>query len=191
MQPSQQYIQNKILTLTHHFTHTQVTVYWRFGWWWHTPIPMPTLDCLHRHIFLLHVYRSISLARMRSYMQLAYLFHQCAKSFLSGDSRIADCTVRHPGVERQFSSLYTFVYFVGIVERQLQCFTACLLRRSHSNVILVVMLFVIIQKFFSIRYAWVGRYRLPHAAYCVNFYSIFLYLGYSQSLEGIQRAYML
>ena len=65
---------------------------------------MPTLDCLHRHIFLLHVYRSVSLARMRRYMQLAYLFYQCAKSLLSRDGRIADCTVRHPGVERPFFS---------------------------------------------------------------------------------------
>ena len=69
---------------------------------------MPTLDCLHRYIFLLHVYRSVSLACMRRYMQLACLFHQCAKSLLSRDSRIADCTVRHPGVERPFSS-FTFV----------------------------------------------------------------------------------
>ena len=37
-------------------------------------------------------------------MQLSYLFHQYAKSFLSTDGRIADCTVRHPGVERPFSS---------------------------------------------------------------------------------------
>ena len=66
---------------------------------------MPTLDCLHRHIFLLHVYRSVSLTRLRRYMQLAYLFHQCAKSLLSRDSLIADCTVRHPGVERPFSSI--------------------------------------------------------------------------------------
>ena len=42
---------------------------------------------------------------MRRYTQLAYLFHQCATSLLSRDSRIADCTVRHPGVERPFSSL--------------------------------------------------------------------------------------
>ena len=37
-------------------------------------------------------------------MQLAYLFHQYAKSLLSTDGRIADRTVRHPGVERPFSS---------------------------------------------------------------------------------------
>ena len=53
---------------------------------------MPTLDCLHRLVFL-HVYRSVFLARMRRYMQLAYLFHQCAMSLLSRDGRIADCTV--------------------------------------------------------------------------------------------------
>ena len=41
---------------------------------------------------------------MRCYMQLAYLFHLYAKSLLSTDGRIADCTVRHPGVERPFSS---------------------------------------------------------------------------------------
>ena len=34
---------------------------------------------------------------------LVCLFHQYAKS-LSTDGRIADCTERHPGVERQFSS---------------------------------------------------------------------------------------
>ena len=62
---------------------------------------MPTLDCLHKHIFLLDVYRSVFLARMRRYKQLTYLFHQCATSLLSRDGRI----VRHPGVERPFSSL--------------------------------------------------------------------------------------
>ena len=70
----------------------------------HTPIPMSTLHCLHRHIFLFNVYRSVSLALMRHYMQLAYLFHQYAKSLLSAGSPIADCTVRHLGVERPFSS---------------------------------------------------------------------------------------
>ena len=65
---------------------------------------MPTLDYLHKHTFFLHVYRSISLARTRRYTQLTYLFHQCATSLLSRDGRIADCTVRHPGVERPCSS---------------------------------------------------------------------------------------
>ena len=46
----------------------------------HTPIPIPTLYCVAQHIFLFHVYRSVSLARMRRYTQLAYLFHQCATS---------------------------------------------------------------------------------------------------------------
>ena len=44
---------------------------------------------------------------MRRYTQLAYLFHQCATSLLSRDSCIADCTVRHPGVELPFSSFLT------------------------------------------------------------------------------------
>ena len=70
----------------------------------HTLMPIPTLDCLHKHIFLLYVYRSVSLSRMRRYTQLAYLFHQCATNLHSRDGRIADCTVRHPGVERPFSS---------------------------------------------------------------------------------------
>ena len=62
------------------------------------------------HIFLLHVYTSVSLACMRRYTQLAYLFHQCATSFLSRDGCIADCTVRHPGVQRPFSSFYMCGY---------------------------------------------------------------------------------
>ena len=70
----------------------------------HTPILMPTLDCLHKHMFLLYVYRSIYIARMRRHTQLAYLFNQCATSLLSRDCRIADCSVKHPGVERPFSS---------------------------------------------------------------------------------------
>ena len=78
-------------THTHTNTHTHTHLYPRF------------IACTH--IFLLHVYRSVFLARMRRYMQLAYLFHQYAKSFLSTDGHIADCTVRHPGVERPFSSL--------------------------------------------------------------------------------------
>ena len=70
---------------------------------------------MHRRIFLLHVYRSVSRARMRRYMQLAYLFHQYAKSLLSTDGCIADCTVRHPGVERPFSSLNGVLSFTNIL----------------------------------------------------------------------------
>ena len=66
--------------------------------------PYPRLIALH-NTFLFHVYRSVSLARMRRYTQLAYLFYQCTTGHLSRDCRIADCTVRHPGVERPFSSL--------------------------------------------------------------------------------------
>ena len=57
-----------------------------------------------RHIFL-HVCRSVFLARIRRYTQLAYLFRQCARGFLSRDGRIADCAGRHSGVERPFSIL--------------------------------------------------------------------------------------
>ena len=71
-------------------THTYTHLYPRF------------IACIDT--FLLHVYRSVSLARMWRYMQFAYLFHQYAKSFLSTDGRIADSAVRHPGVERTFSS---------------------------------------------------------------------------------------
>ena len=91
----------------HKHTHTQVATCLLEIWLMmtHTYRPMPTVDCLHKHIFLLHVYRSDFLARMRRYTQLTYLFHQCAASPLIRDGRIADCTVRHPGVERPFSSL--------------------------------------------------------------------------------------
>ena len=70
----------------------------------HTPILM--IDCVAQNIFLFHVYRSLSLACMRRYTQLAYLFHQCATSLFSRNSCIADCTVRHQGVECPFSSIF-------------------------------------------------------------------------------------
>ena len=81
------------------------------AWITHIHTPISTFGCVAKHIFLFHVYRSVSLARMRRDTKLAYLFHQCATSLLSRDSRIADCTVRHPGVERLFSSyIYEIVY---------------------------------------------------------------------------------
>ena len=76
----------------------------------HTLIPM--FGCAAKHIFLFHVYRSVSLSRMRRYTQLAYLFHQCATSLL-----ITDCTVRHPGVERPFSSILSCRRLPSHVER--------------------------------------------------------------------------
>ena len=88
---------------THTPTHTSSCVLEICLMMTHTPIP--TFDCVAQHIFVFHVYRSVSLARMRSYTHLPYLYHQCATSLLSRDSRIADCTVRHPGVERPFSSI--------------------------------------------------------------------------------------
>ena len=80
---------------THTYIHTSSCVLEIRLMMIHTP--MPTLDGFHKHIFLFHVYRSVFLARMRRYTQLAYLFHQCATS-LRRDGRIADCTARHPGV---------------------------------------------------------------------------------------------
>ena len=56
----------------------------------HTLIPMPTLDCLHKHI---------SPSRLQERFPCTH-----ATSLLSRDGRIADCAVRHPGVERMFSS---------------------------------------------------------------------------------------
>ena len=40
----------------------------------------------------------------------------CDESF-SRDSRIADCTVRHPGVERPFSSFYMLMNFIEYLLR--------------------------------------------------------------------------
>ena len=85
-----------------HDTHTSSCVLEICLMMTHTPIP--TFDCITQHIFLFHVYRSVSLACMWRYMQLGYLFHQCVTSFLSRDSCIADCTVRHLGVEHPFSN---------------------------------------------------------------------------------------
>ena len=85
------------ITHTHTRTHTRLV-----------EICLMTNTHNHAHAWLrctTHVYRSVSLSRMRRYTQLAYLFHQCATSLLSRDGRIADCTVRHPSVKRSFSSL--------------------------------------------------------------------------------------
>ena len=60
--------------------------------------------------FFFDTYRSVSLTCMQCYTQLAFLFHQCGTSFLSKDDRIADCTVRYPGVERPFYSFNILVY---------------------------------------------------------------------------------
>ena len=67
-------------------------------------------------------------------MQLAYLFHQYAKSLLSTDGRIADCTVRHPGVERPFSSCYISVCSRRAYDSYLPCpvfFRAASLKRAN------------------------------------------------------------
>ena len=87
------------LTMTHTYTHSY-----------------PRLVAL-QNTFFFHVYRSVSLSRMRRYTQLAYLFHQCATNLLSRHSRLADCTVRHPGVERPFSSLFLFSQMIQLFQK--------------------------------------------------------------------------
>ena len=79
---------------------------------------------------------------MRRYTQLAYLFHQCATG-LSRDSRIADCTVRHPGVERPFSSL--FICWRNRVSSiwMSSGFATTLLHHAPPKVTSVLVLFVI------------------------------------------------
>ena len=116
------YSPSRSASITH--THTQVAVYWRCGWWWHTPIPMPTLDCLHKHIFLLHVYRSFFLSRMLRYTQLGDIFHQCASSVLSRDGRIG-CTVRHRAWRCPFSS-FSNIYCVGSLTVSVICWARSL-----------------------------------------------------------------
>ena len=71
----------------------------------HTRTLMPTLDSLYKHTCLLHAYKSVSLTCNQHHTQLAYLFHQCGGILLSRDDLIADCAVRHSGVEGPFSSL--------------------------------------------------------------------------------------
>ena len=148
--------------------HTQVAIYWRVEWSWqthtsiHTPIPIPTFDCVHKHINFgacfsyalseappLHIHtqnrclletwvnmtdaqiHTRTHAGIRAKIHIAlvahsfftltgafllhacsdarnlriYHYHQCGTSILRRDGRIADCTVRHPGVDYPFSSL--------------------------------------------------------------------------------------
>ena len=86
---------------------TKVAVYWR-GFDDSHSYPR-LIACTITHApcgaFLFDTCMSLSLSRMQRYTQLSYLFRQCGTSFLRRDSFIAECTVRHPGVERQFSSL--------------------------------------------------------------------------------------
>ena len=92
--------------LLHTHTHKQLCTGDFFNDYTHSYICPRLIACTKTFFF--HVYRSVSLTRMPRYTQLAYLFHQCATSLLSRDGRIADCTVRHPGVERPFSSFLPF-----------------------------------------------------------------------------------
>ena len=95
------YSSSRSASITHIHTSSCLLEIWLMMTRAFTPIPMPTLDCLHKYIFLLHANSSAFL----THMKLAYLFHQCMTSLLSRDGRVAGCTVRHLGVERPFSSL--------------------------------------------------------------------------------------
>ena len=98
---------------THTRTHRQV--YWRFGWWCHTHTHTHT----HAHARLL-AQTHISPSRLQECFPFTHLYpftkkrkhsrlQECfpcttvsTKSLLGRNGRIADCTVRHPGVERPF-----------------------------------------------------------------------------------------
>ena len=75
----------------------------------HTPVCTPTLDCLHKHTYtswrvsLLQL-QELFLYTAAGYTQFDYLFHKCRTSLLNRNCRIADCTMKHPGVERPFST---------------------------------------------------------------------------------------
>ena len=84
----------------------------RFGWWWlthiHTPIPLPTLDSLTKHTFLRHAYRSnlpyTHAALHATFIIISQVWGSSVNTTVFLYGRIADCTVRHPGVERPFFS---------------------------------------------------------------------------------------
>ena len=95
-------------------THTCILgrrVEWKLHIHIHSPVLIPTLDCLHKHtctswrVHILH-YRSVSFTRVQDYTQSVYLFHQCGTSLFSRDGLIAYRTVRHPDVDRPFSSYF-------------------------------------------------------------------------------------
>ena len=93
-----------------HYTHKQLPTGGLVDDYRRIHASIPTLDCLRKHTFLSHAYRSVFLVRMQRYTQLAYSFHPCGTS-LGRDGRIADCTVRHPSVQRPFSEvLCSFVF---------------------------------------------------------------------------------
>ena len=99
------YSTSRSASITH--AHTQVAVYWRFGWWWHIHT--------HAHAWLLaqtHISPSRLQERFPCTNAALVALHAtcvlvslvCATSLLSRHGHIADCTVRHPGVERPFSN---------------------------------------------------------------------------------------
>ena len=78
----------------------------------HIHTPIATLNCLHKHtcnswfIFYSHLQERFPYTHsaLRS-----YLFHQCGTSLFTRDGRIANRTVRHLGVEYQFSK-FSFLF---------------------------------------------------------------------------------
>ena len=102
-----------LYTRTH--THTSSCVLEICLMMTHTFIPMPTLDCLHKHISPSRLQERF-LCTHAALHQLAYVFHQCATSLLRRDGRSADCTVRHPGVKRPFSS------YLWLRKEEINCF---------------------------------------------------------------------
>ena len=73
------------------------------------------IACANTHAsggaFFFHTCRSVFRSRMQPYTQLSYLFLQCGTNVLSRGCHIANGTVRHPGVERSFSSFNYFKHF--------------------------------------------------------------------------------
>ena len=67
----------------------------------HIHTPISTFVCVAKHISLSCLQERFSCTHAALHAT-GVLIHQCATSLLSRDSRIADCTVRHPGVERPF-----------------------------------------------------------------------------------------
>ena len=89
-----------------HYIYTQVVVYWRGGGAdnRHIHTAVPTLDCLHKHIYtswrvLSQLYEHL-LYKYAALHAACILIHQCEICLFSRDVPIADCTVRHMGVER-------------------------------------------------------------------------------------------
>ena len=81
-------------------THTQVAVHWRFAYWWHTHTHVWLCCTTHFSFTFTGAFLLDACGVTRN---LRTYFISVQRAFLV-DSCIADCTVRHPGVEHPFSS---------------------------------------------------------------------------------------